>query len=194
MQYMRNNASLQVSSRMNNHPSTALLRWQSAMASLFTAGFMLWTMTAWFSTGHGWAPYAERLSIATFHIRLLCMLGHPLAMGTCGGRCTAEPQSCHDYGDRAFVWVGFCTLVHEELLRDVVTVNVSFQSKHTWHVRPKGMFMVSNLYMPRHDGMRCEDISRLLFSPQSGHVAVNKDVPFKLLQPMDKGCLCGQKT
>ncbi|KAH6941425.1 hypothetical protein HPB50_017931 [Hyalomma asiaticum] len=62
-----------------------------------------------------------------------------------------------------------CREVYEELLRDLAAVNVCFQTEHS--VKPKG---------------------RLMFSTQRGHVVINEDMPFKVVQTTDRGCLFGR--
>ncbi|KAL1454781.1 hypothetical protein MTO96_043662 [Rhipicephalus appendiculatus] len=58
---------------------------------------------------------------------------------------------------------------YEELLRDLAAVTVCFQTEH--FVKPKG---------------------RLMFNTQRGHVVINEDVPFKVVQTTDRGCLFGR--
>ncbi|XP_075737127.1 uncharacterized protein LOC142776753 [Rhipicephalus microplus] len=57
---------------------------------------------------------------------------------------------------------------HTKSLRKLAAVNVCFQTEHS--VKPKG---------------------RLLFSTQRGHV-INEDIPFKVVQTTDRGCLFGR--
>ncbi|XP_075729721.1 uncharacterized protein LOC142771746 [Rhipicephalus microplus] len=68
-------------------------------------------------------------------------------------------------------WTGYadCREAYEELLREVAAVNVCFQTEHS--VKPKG---------------------RLMFSTQRGHVVINEDIPFKVAQTTDRGCLFGR--
>ncbi|KAL3187592.1 hypothetical protein MRX96_025085 [Rhipicephalus microplus] len=65
-------------------------------------------------------------------------------------------------------WTGYadCREAYEELLRELAAVNVCFQTEHS--VKPKG---------------------RLMFSTQRGYVVTNEDIPFKVVQTTDRGCL-----
>ncbi|XP_075732319.1 calcium-responsive transcription factor-like [Rhipicephalus microplus] len=68
-------------------------------------------------------------------------------------------------------WTGYadCREAYEELLRELAAVNVCFQTEHS--VKPKG---------------------RLMFSTQRGYVVINEDIPFKVVQTTDRGCLFGR--
>ncbi|KAL3191187.1 hypothetical protein MRX96_018762 [Rhipicephalus microplus] len=68
-------------------------------------------------------------------------------------------------------WTGYadCREAYEELLRELAAVNVCFQTEHS--VKPKG---------------------RLMFSTQHGLVVINEDIPFKVVQTTDRGCLFGR--
>ncbi|KAG0430436.1 hypothetical protein HPB47_022706 [Ixodes persulcatus] len=68
-------------------------------------------------------------------------------------------------------WTGYVESKEsfEEFERDLAAAYVSFQTEHS--IKLKG---------------------RLLFSSQRGHVVVNGDVPFKVVQSVEKGCLFGR--
>ncbi|XP_075752634.1 uncharacterized protein LOC142818136 [Rhipicephalus microplus] len=68
-------------------------------------------------------------------------------------------------------WTGQtdCREAYEELLRGLAAVSVCFQTDHS--VKPKG---------------------RLMFSTQRGHVVINEDIPFKVVQTTGRGCLFGR--
>ncbi|KAL3221091.1 hypothetical protein MRX96_029648 [Rhipicephalus microplus] len=68
-------------------------------------------------------------------------------------------------------WTSYadCREAYEELLKELAAVNVCFQTEHS--VKPKG---------------------RLMFSTQRGHVVINEDIPFKVVQTTDRSCLFGR--
>ncbi|CAN8024318.1 unnamed protein product, partial [Ixodes persulcatus] len=68
-------------------------------------------------------------------------------------------------------WTGYVESkeLFEEFERDLAAAYVSFQTEHS--IKLKGS---------------------LLFSSQRGHVVVNGDVPFKVVQSVEKGCLFGR--
>lgn len=99
-------------------------------------------------------------------------------------------------------WTGYVESKEsfEEFERDLAAAYVSFQTEHSIKLKGSSNALCCfrwRLNIDQRMG-QCSKSSfhiytgRLLFSSQRGHVVVNGDVPFKVVQSVEKGCLFGR--